>query len=70
MSRARSRAWQNGVRSLLSGGDVKVKMYTPGDVVLQTTVPEAPFSAEGEARIGTVKRGWVAILEVVTRCVY
>lgn len=45
-------------------------MYTPGDAVLQTTVPEAPLSAEGEVRIGTVKRAWVAMLEVVIRCVY
>ncbi len=46
-------------------------MYTPGDAVLQTTVPEAPVSAEGgELRIGTVKRGLDAILELAIRCAY
>lgn len=63
MSSARRKVWQKEVTRRLSGADVKVRRYTPGDNKVQTNDP-SPV-AVGEERIGRVKRVLDAILETL-----
>jgi hypothetical protein len=63
MSRARIKAWQKAVVRRLSGGEVKVRRYTPGVVDVQTNVPLL-LSKVGDVRTGTVKSVLVAIFNV------
>lgn len=63
MSSARRKVWQNDVTRRLSGGEVKVRRYTPGDDKVQTNEP-APV-AVGDERIGRVKRVSVDIVKIV-----
>jgi hypothetical protein len=64
ISRARRNVWQNEVTRRLSGGDVKVRRYTPGVDDVQTKEP-SPVEAVADERIGRVKRVLVAILQGV-----
>ena len=57
------KAWQKAVVRRLSGGEVKVRRYTPGVVDVQTNVPLL-LSEVGDVRTGTVKSVLVVIFNV------